>query len=105
MSIVLSAFVITFGLAAYPGGNLSAAWRWQFYAGAPRLGQAHGNGLPGRTGAVFSFANVVKFLADEFSRLGGGRFSFLFVFARPFNRSSFRHKILSAGPVPVDFCA
>jgi hypothetical protein len=40
---------------------------------------------------MFTFANVIHLLAHEFARLGGWRFSFLRVLARPLDRSLFRH--------------
>jgi hypothetical protein len=43
---------------------------------------------------VLSFADVVDFFADELPRLGRRRFSFTFVFARPFQCFFFWHDIL-----------
>ena len=60
------------GLAPRLGRSFTGlGWR-QLYAGAPGHGKADGDGLLGRAGAVFSLANMVNFLAHEFTGLGGG---------------------------------
>ncbi len=63
----------------------------QLHAGAPRFGEANGNGLLGRSRTMFSFANVVHLLADELSRLGAGGFPLALVFACMLNRFLLRH--------------
>jgi hypothetical protein len=64
-------FQIAHGLFAHPLRNLAPTRGRQFYAGATRLGQADGNGLPGRAGTMHTFADVMKFFPDKFTGLGG----------------------------------
>src|SRR5258708_17541055 len=49
---------------------------------SPRLRQTDSNGLLGRSSAVFAFAYVLNFLANEFARLCRGRFTLLSVAMR-----------------------
>src|SRR5207302_5814180 len=57
------------GAAARFCRGRSFARRPQLHSGAPGFGQSDGDGLFGGTGAVFAFANVVHFFADEFTGL------------------------------------
>jgi len=41
----------------------------QFYSGAAGFGKPNSDGLFGRAGPVFAFANVVHFFPDEFASL------------------------------------
>jgi hypothetical protein len=62
--------IITHRLMAHFLGGLSLPGRRQFYPGAPCLGQANGDGLPGRPGTVFAFPDMMYFLPDKFTGLG-----------------------------------
>jgi hypothetical protein len=64
------------------GGSLSFA-RWaQFHTCPPSFGQTDGDRLFARAGAVFAFADMVHFLANEFPGLRRGGFALPFVASR-----------------------
>jgi hypothetical protein len=93
------------GLPASARGRFTRR-RWKFHSSPAGLGQANGDGLPGRACAVLAFADVVYFFAHKFSGLSRRSFAFAFVFARPFECFFFRHDVPSrwlscAGNAPV----
>src|SRR6266571_3363547 len=57
----------------------------------PRLGQANGDRLLGRSGAVLAAANVLDLFAHELAGLGLGRLSFPPGLMGPGDGSLFRH--------------
>ncbi len=46
---------------------------------------------------MFPLANVLHLFAHKFPRLGGGRFAFLLIFARPLERFFFWHNNNGSG--------
>ena len=56
--------------------------RRELYTGLPRFGQPNGDGLFRRTPAVLAFADMLYFSANEFPRLGSGRFPFARILPR-----------------------
>ena len=69
-----------------------AALRWrQLYSGPTGLGEANGDGLLWRAGAVLAFPNVIHFFAHKLARLSRRRFAFALVFARSFDCFFFWH--------------
>jgi hypothetical protein len=78
-------------LFSRPARRPSFLGRGQLYTGTTRFGQSDGDGLFGRAGAVFTFANVFHFLADKFASLSRRRFTFPSIFACPFDCFFFWH--------------
>jgi hypothetical protein len=60
---------VALGLFSCSSRCRSFLGRRQFYSGAAGFRQADGDGLFGRTRAMFSFANMFHFFADKFSGL------------------------------------
>jgi hypothetical protein len=87
----LSLRIVALGLFSRRFTCPATRWRWQFYPGSTSLGQSYCNRLLWAARAVFSLADVMHFLTDKFSRLGGWRFAFLFVFPSPFQSLLFWH--------------
>src|SRR5207244_4786205 len=63
------------------------------HAGAARLRQADGDRLLGRAGAVFSLADVLDLLADEFAGDGAGGLTLSRFSARAFECAFFGHGV------------
>ena len=72
-------------------GHTPLGGRPQVDAGAPCFGQADGDRLLRRAGAVFAFANVMHFFAHEFPGLCACGFALPFVTASPFKCFFLRH--------------
>src|SRR5207302_10324293 len=65
------------------------------HAGAARLRQADGDRLLGRAGAVFSLADVLDLLADEFAGDGAGGLTLSRFSARALECAFFGHGMVS----------
>src|SRR5262245_34258281 len=91
-ALVLARLISIFG--AFPCALLDLAFlrRLEAHAGAPRLGEADGNGLLGRAGAVLAAADLVDLLAHEFACLRRRRLALALVLPGPFDRSLLRHR-------------
>jgi hypothetical protein len=83
---------ITLRLLSRSGRCFAAFRRRQFHAGASRFGQTDGDGLLGRSRAVFALANVLHFFPDKLARLGGRREPFALVFTCSFDCFVFWHQ-------------
>ena len=92
LGLTLSFVVIPFSLPSDACGGFAAARRLQLHPCPPRLGQTDRDGLLRRRCSVFTFADVVHFLSNEFSCLGARRLSFTRIFTGAFNCLSFWHK-------------
>jgi hypothetical protein len=82
---------IPFGLLSGATRGCTLFRRRQRNTCAPGFRQPDGNGLFGRSGAVFALTNVLHFFTDKFTRLCGSRLTFSRVPARTFNCLFFRH--------------
>lgn len=87
--LMFAGFFILLGFSSYRGRGFFR--RAQLHSCAAGFGKSDGDGLLGRAGSVFSFADVIKFFADEFSGLSGWRFALAGVFVGAFQGFSIRH--------------
>jgi hypothetical protein len=83
--------VIARGLLAGAVRRLAFLRRRQRHSGAPRLREADRNGLLGRTGAVFTLADVLNLFPDEFPGLGARRLALTGIFLCSFDGFLLRH--------------
>jgi hypothetical protein len=90
---------LQFALGLFLGFPRAAVgWR-QFHAGASRFRQTDRDGLFRRARAMFAFADVFHFFADEFACLSRRRLSFSLVFTSPFECLFFWHSTNVRGGV------
>src|SRR5579871_1728027 len=92
--MALSLLVVTFCLLSCARRRPSFARRWKVDAGSSRLRKSDSDCLLRRCRTVFSFSNMVHFLANELTCLRAGGFSFAGVFLCAFERLFIRHTTL-----------
>jgi len=71
--------------------------RLQLDTGTARLGQPDGNSLFSIPCSMFSFTDLIYFIADKLTRLGAGRLASLFVTLCPLNGFFVWHKDVLGG--------
>jgi len=82
---------IASGLGADFARLRTASWSSELYASAAGFGEADGDGLFDGAGAVFAFADVLDFFADELAGLRGWGFAFGGVFVSSLDYFIFWH--------------
>src|SRR5262249_49416100 len=96
LPLLLSDLVGTLrGLPGPPAGLALLRW-FEGNARPPCLGQADGDGLLRRAGAVLPLANVIHLLVDEFTRCGRRALSLPEVLLRLFHSSLLGHDEISS---------
>jgi hypothetical protein len=91
--MALSLLVVPFCLLSRARRRPSFARRWKVDAGSSRLRKSDSDCLLRRCRTVFSFSNMVHFLANELTCLRAGGFSFAGVILCAFERLFLRHTI------------
>ena len=73
------------------GCGVAFGRRWQFDPGTSGFRETNGNGLLGRTSAVFTLTNIANHLSDKFPSLSACRFSLARILACTLDSCFLRH--------------